>query len=244
MCRVALVALLVLAAWGGDAGAGSRHFHVLFIGNSLTATNDLPGMVTAIARGVGHATVDTRTVAPGGFALEDHWTMGAARDALDGGRWDVVVLQQGPSSLPESRANLIEWAKRWADAARAHGARPALLTVWPETARSSVFGDVVRNYHDAAVQAETASFPAGAAWRDALRRTPKPLLYGPDGFHPSRLGTYLAALVVYQGLTGELPRTLPGVVPFSPATARVLHAAASSAYSPPRRATGGTTSAR
>src|ERR1043166_4311521 len=47
----------------------------------------------------GHASVETRTVAPGGFALEDHWTMGDARAALDDGRWDVVVLQQGPSSL-------------------------------------------------------------------------------------------------------------------------------------------------
>ena len=32
--------------------------------------------------------------------------------------------------------------------------------------------------------------------------------YGPDGFHPSELGTYLTALVVYEGLTGRDVETL------------------------------------
>jgi hypothetical protein len=34
-------------------------------------------------------------------------------------------------------------------------------------------------------------------------------LYGPDGFHPSELGTYLTALVVYEGITGRDVTTLP-----------------------------------
>ena len=113
-----LVVLLACVAAGG-AGAQQRHLRVLFVGNSLTATNDLPATVAAIARGVGHTTIDVQMVAPGGYALEDHWANGDALAALRTGRFDVVVLQQGPSSLPESRVNLIEWTKRWADEARA-----------------------------------------------------------------------------------------------------------------------------
>jgi lysophospholipase L1-like esterase len=105
--------------------------------------------------------------------------------------------------------NLIEWAKRWADEARAHGARPAMLTVWPEQDRYAVFPAVIANYSAAARAARAASFPAGVAWVDAARRVPGLRLYGPDGFHPSRVGTYLTAAVVYTGLTGELPRALP-----------------------------------
>jgi hypothetical protein len=33
--------------------------------------------------------------------------------------------------------------------------------------------------------------------------------YGPGGFHPAALGTYLAALVVYEGITGHDARSLP-----------------------------------
>jgi hypothetical protein len=225
LVAIALLAALVLGC--GSAHADGRHLRVLFVGNSLTAANDLPGTVAAIAR-ARHVTIETRTFAPGGYALEDHWAAGDALAALRAGGWDAVVLQQGPSSLQESRDNLIEWSKRWADEARAHGTRPALLTVWPESARSYVFADVVRNYHDAAVAAGAGLFPAGLAWRRVLAKGVK--LYGPDGFHPSPLGSYLAALVVYAGLTGELPRTLPSTgVKLDPRTALVLRAAASSA---------------
>lgn len=222
----ALLALLACAA-AGDAGAQPRHLRVLFVGNSLTATNDLPATVAAIARGVGHTTIEVQTVAPGGYALEDHWANGAALAALRSERFDVVVLQQGPSSLPESRVNLIEWTKRWADEARAHGTRPAVLTVWPERERSYVFTDVVRNYRDAARAAKALLLPAGQAWRNAFRRRPAIRLYGPDAFHPSPLGSYLAALVAYTALTGELPRTLPPAAGVKPTggTAVVLRAA-------------------
>ena len=137
------------------------------------------------------------------------------------------MLQQGPSSLAESRVKLIEWTKRWADEARAHGTRPAVLTAWPERERFSVFADVVRNYRDAARAANALLLPAGQAWRKAFRRRPAIALYGPDAFHPSRVGTYLAALVAYTGLTGELPRTLPAAGGVKPTgrTALVLRQA-------------------
>jgi hypothetical protein len=165
--------------------------------------------------------------------LEDHWTDGAARELLALGGWDVVVLQQGPSSLSESRANLIEWTGRWAADARERGARPALLTVWPERARFDVFPAVIANHRAAARAARAASFPAGAAWWNALRRPSPPPLYGPDGFHPSRLGTYLTAAVVYTGLTGAVPATLPrvlGTLHVPDATARRLRASVARAY--------------
>ena len=52
---------------------------------------------------------------------------------------------------------------------------------------------------------EATLLPAGPAWLAAWRRSPKLRLYGPDGFHPSVLGTTLAALVVYARLTGTSP---------------------------------------
>jgi hypothetical protein len=226
-----LILATLTAALGGSAARadGPAHLRVLFVGNSLTATNDLPGTVAALAAAVGRVRIDVGTIAPGGYSLEDHWADGVARGALDGGGWDVVVLQQGPSSLPESRLNLIEWTTRWAAEARAHGTRPALLTVWPELARRPVFPAVIANHRAAARAAGAASFPAGAAWLDALSRAPRLPVYGPDGFHPSRVGTNLTAVVVYAGLTGTLPRVLPrdlGGSHLSAAAARRVRAAA------------------
>src|SRR4051812_35246600 len=130
--RVACSVLLVFLVLGcGSAAADGRHLRVLLLGNSLTYTNDLPGMLEAFGAAAG-TTIETKTFAPGGYSLEDHWADGAARATLDEGGWDAVVMQQGPSSLPSSGQNLTEWSKRWAAEARAHGARPALWTVWPD----------------------------------------------------------------------------------------------------------------
>ena len=81
--------------------------------------------------------------------------------------------------------------------------------------------------------------PAGEAWRAAWRRDRNLALYGADNFHPSPLGSYLAALVIVQGITGRtaspLPRRLDspaGLFPrieLSEAEAKLLHDAAGDA---------------
>ena len=86
--------------------------------------------------------------------------------------------------------------------AREHGARPALLTVWPESYRVNATAEVIASYANAANAANAELYPAGLAWQSAWSRKPSLPLYGPDGFHPSPLGTYLAALVVLRRADG------------------------------------------
>src|SRR5215471_13990765 len=72
---------------------------VLFIGNSLTRANNLPGMVAAMSAAVGQP-LECERVTFEGYSLEDHWNQGSARQAIARGGWSIVVLQQGPSALP------------------------------------------------------------------------------------------------------------------------------------------------
>ncbi len=230
---LALAAAVLLAGCAQPTlESGREPLRVLFVGNSLTHTNDLPAVVATLARGFG-AEIEYGTIAPGGMSLEDHWNAGRVPASIESGDWDAVVMQQGPSGLPESQANLREWAQRLADLAREHGARPALLTVWPEGYRSGALGDVIASYANAAKAAGAELYPAGVAWQAAWSRAPGLPLYGPDGFHPSPLGTYLAALVVYAGLTGQQPPAVafsidrPGFqLTVSAARARLLRTAA------------------
>ena len=205
-----LVAIVALAVSGASSSSQPR-LRVLFVGNSLTATNDLPSRVQAIARSVGELDLEVGSYTPGGYALEDHWADGRARALVESGDWDVVVFQQGPSSLPSSGVNLREWTATWARTVRAHGGRSALLTVWPERARSHALANVIQNYRAAAISSKAGLFPAGLAWSRCLASAPKIRLYGPDGFHPAPMGTYVAALVVYSGLAGRVPAGLPAL---------------------------------
>jgi hypothetical protein len=187
---------------------GTILLRILFIGNSLTTANNLPALVEALARADGAVRIETRTVAFPDHSLEDHWNRGDALRAIREGRWNVVVLQQGPSALPESRTLLREFTKGFNAEIGKTGARTALYMVWPSSSRASDFDAVSRSYASAAADVGGLLLPAGDAWRAAWRRDKTLALYGPDGFHPSALGTYLSALVIYQQVTG---RSLTGI---------------------------------
>jgi len=186
-------------------GSGDR---VLFIGNSLTEANDLPLLVEALATAGGRP-LSTDAVVYGGVSLEDHWGLGTQNRIAAGG-WRFVVLQQGPSALPASQSNLREWTARFDTVIRRAGATTALYMVWPESYRQEAFPQVAESYRRAAQDVNGLLLPVGEAWLAAWRRDPSLRLYGPDGFHPTLAGSYLAALTIYHGLTGGPTVGLPG----------------------------------
>jgi hypothetical protein len=188
-------------------------FYLLFIGNSLTAANDLPAQLEAMGRASAIA-IHCTVVAKPNFSLEDHWADGEARKAIARGGWSHVILQQGPSALPESRVLLNEYAGRFDREIRRVKARTSFFMVWPSAARSGDFDGVSVSYAGAASLTGGVLMPAGDAWRAAWRREPGLALYGPDAFHPSKLGSYLAALTIFHTLTGRFPPA--GAAPWIP----------------------------
>lgn len=210
---------------------GTILLRILFIGNSLTATNDLPAVLEALARAQG-VTIETRTVAFADHSLEDHWNRPEARRAIAEDRWDYVVLQQGPSALPQSQRLLREYTRRFAEEITRAGARPALFMVWPASGRINDLPRVIDSYRAAAEDVDAVLLPVGDAWRRMWDRDRTARLYGPDGFHPSGLGTYLSALVMYRQFTGRPVVGLPS--PFSsfdPLVVRALQEVADEAVS-------------
>jgi hypothetical protein len=204
---------------------------VLFIGNSLTYINDLPAMVAALAAANGQPALTTKMVAFADFGLPDHWDegqQGEARTAIREG-WDVVVMQQGPSSRPENRAILVDYAKRFAEEIRAAGGHPALYAVWPAEENIADLHRAAAAYAEAARAVDGLLMPVSVAWQLAWQRDPCLALYS-DGLHASPAGTLLAALVIYQQLYGAAPSVVPSEIAAVPnAGLTVLQAAATDA---------------
>ena len=232
---IAAIIAVTIHLWSPAAPPPLR---LLFVGNSLTAANNLPKMLEAIARQHGDS-IACETIAFPDYSLEDHWHRGDAARAIARGGWSTVVLQQGPSALPESRVLLRAYAKKFDGEARRVGARTALYMVWPSAARLGDFEGVHQSYARAAEDVGGLLFPAGDAWRAAWRREGGLALYGPDGFHPTPLGSYLAALVMFQQLTGASPVGMPQAltspssafppIVLTPGQARVVQQAAAEA---------------
>lgn len=205
---VRIVAVLLgVAVLGGHARPAP--LRILFIGNSLTYVNDLPAVVSRLARSAGAEPVVTATVAFPNFSLEDHWNDGRASQRLSGGGWDFVVMQQGPSGGAEGRRVLLDYGARFAGLARRAGARPAIYMVWPARVRFGDFDRVSETHRIAARELDGVLLPAGEAWRAAWRRDSTLALYGPDDFHPSETGTFVAAVVVVHRLLGRMPPDVP-----------------------------------
>jgi len=216
-------ALLVAALFLLQPVPAPAPARILFVGNSLTYQNDLPGMVCLLARSVGRRLV-CESIALPDYGLEEHWQSGKARAAIAGGNWDIVVLQQGPSSLPESRRVLVDYTKRFDAEIKKAGARTALYMVWPSRQRRGDMEGVSQSYRAAATAVDATLLPVGDAWRAASAVDRDLPLYAADNFHPSGVGTYLAALVIYRHLIGEpAPATpvLGGALPHADLLQRI-----------------------
>ena len=189
-------------------GAGAR---VLFIGNSYTYVNDVPGLVQALADST-RDSIAVEMVAFPDFALVDHWRDGTALREVRKGGWRWVVLQQGPSAADVNRDTLRIWTKVFGAEIQKVGGRAALFSAWPQSSRSQDFDRAIESYALAAADVRGVLLPVAAAWRAAWRRDPNLQLYASDGLHASTDGSYLAAIVIYGALLEKSPLGLPNVV--------------------------------
>jgi hypothetical protein len=190
------------------SGGGMR---ALFLGSSLTYANDMPFIVQALARAVGKS-LDVAVVAQGGANLEDQWHRGEALRKIKEGGWSFVVLQQGPSTVPENRENMREYTRKFAEPIHQAGGRPALYMVWPSADRLAYFDEVRKSYTLAAEDVGGMLIPAGEAWRSAWRRDPNLSLLKRDGVHPTPMGSFTIALSIFGMLFSRSPAGLPARV--------------------------------
>ncbi len=224
--RLGVVLVVVLVAttlagcsWlrgGGCGGDGADAcLRVLFIGNSYTQKNDLPGTFANLVRSAG-GSIEVSMIAPGGAFLADHAADPTVASTIAGTRWTAVVLQEqslAPASPDVLQSRSIPAVVTLAGLIQADGAQPWLLETW---AHRDGWPDLGLDYLgmqdalDAGYQAmsERAGAPiirAGEAWRRALSEAPTVTLWQDDGSHPTAAGTYLAACTAYLALTGASP---------------------------------------
>jgi hypothetical protein len=185
---------------------------VLFIGNSYTYVNDVPGIVQALADSAGGEHLAVETIAEADYALVDHLAQGVAQREIAKGGWAFVVLQQGPSSVDVNRDTLRLATKAFASLIAAVGATPALFSAWPTIGRRVDFPRAIESYRLAAADLGGVFLPVAPAWLAAWDRDSTLALYDADGLHASPIGSYLSALVIYGRLMKHsvvgLPRSL------------------------------------
>ena len=179
---------------------------ILFIGNSYTYGNDLPGMLAEllVARG---RRLEHESVTVGGATLQKHWDDGKALAKLRTHPWDYVVLQE-QSTRPLRERPAMEAAVRLFDTQiRKAGAKPLLYLTWAAKADPEEQPKLNVAYESLGHALDCTVVAAGSAWKVATEAGIA--LYGPDERHPNRAGTYLTACVFYATLAGDSTVGLP-----------------------------------
>ena len=218
---------------------------ILFIGNSYTFFNNMPGMLAAIASSDPNnkIAIEVQAVTNGGVALKDLWKTGEAKPILAQRKWDYVVLQD-QSFWAFQKANILETTSaslNWTREIMAVGAKPVVFMNWPRQPGSPWYSNPqyaflknpdysYQRFHNEtnklAKKLNAGVAPAGDYWYFAQQQYPELVLYGADGSHPAVEGTFLSALVLYRYFTGHSPAattyTPPGVPEDHAKTLRII----------------------
>jgi len=174
-------------------------YSLLFIGNSLTDTNNLPNLVKAYAADQ-ETYISVTSITYGGYALIDHWNDGGIQTSITTQNYDFVIVQQGPSSQPYGRSLLIEYGGLISQLCRQYDTKLAYYMVWPSLGYYDTFDGVIESYRLAANANDDILCPVGEVWKAYFDETGDFSYYGGDGFHPSLAGSEVAAKVIYESL--------------------------------------------
>ncbi|MCO6462203.1 MAG: SGNH/GDSL hydrolase family protein [Saprospiraceae bacterium] len=197
-----LIIFLALPFFSQGQESGSDKIKILFVGNSLTDYNDLPTKVARI--GASHGIkIDVQKLTYANYSLGDHLADTKLQLLISNGKFNYVVIQQGPSTGNSGKAALIKDTKRISRMCNKADAKLALMMVWPSKNNIRLFDNVIKSYSEAAEESNAILCPVGQVWKDYIESTNSYSYYGEDGFHPSEKGSEVAADVIYNSLFGK-----------------------------------------
>lgn len=200
---------------------------VLFIGNSFTSQNNLPELFRQLSIGAGEL-VEVAAHMPGGISVGDtaqgalaHMNNPVVYDLIRSDDWDFLILQDnqgrfclGYGQFPASSL-VLEGHLMIRDSLAFH--QPCASMVWfagfgpkdgyPPYGNSGValIDSIYQNYLFLNDTAEEVIAPIGPAFKRIISGYPSFNLWGADAIHPSLLGSYLTACVIFSTIYRSSP---------------------------------------
>nr|WP_299207060.1 DUF4886 domain-containing protein [uncultured Brumimicrobium sp.] len=204
------VAFIALAMFGN----GQTSKKVLFIGNSYTSANNLPGLVSSLAAADGN-NLTTDAHIPGGAQLNGHASNATVLNKIAAEEWDFVVLQEQSQkpSFPDAQvqSGVYPYAVILSDSIHSNNecSVPLFYNTWgrqngdPQWEGINTFEKMNSRLFNAYTHMVNAAdgmmSPVGVGFahikQDVSAVVDFASLYTGDGSHPTIHGSYLAACI-------------------------------------------------
>ncbi|MEK7467906.1 MAG: hypothetical protein AAB074_10870 [Planctomycetota bacterium] len=206
----------------GDAGRKAESaedrghvLKVLFIGNSYTYVNDLPGTLEALAKAAGEDPyIQVQGFTAVGANLKVHWDSGAAT-AIRDTDWNFVVLQERsliPLESVDRDTLFFPYARKFHEVIKARRATALFYMTWTRPDSRAPQENVTRPYLDITRELGARVAPAGMALELVLKRNPNFKFYADQIGQPTPAGTYLVACTFFAAIYEKTPVGLPATV--------------------------------
>jgi|GEM_PF-535402 len=207
--------------FGQERAPEASPLTVHFVGNSYTAQNNLPDMVAKLSAATGQPLKISRTL-KGGAWLGLHWNNEDLKKTLRTNKPQWIVLQEQSQMalvknaklrdgkvVADGRAFMHDHVRKFAELGKKNEPDSQLLLyqTWAREKIPAQTEGLASAYEDIAKETGARVAPAGRAFAKAKAAGHD--LYKPDGSHPSRAGTYLAACCIAATLTGADPNDFP-----------------------------------
>lgn len=211
-----LAMLMPLALNAKKKAEPQDSIRILFIGNSYTYYNRMPAMFDSIAKSQKQL-VSITAITKGGEKLAGHLKNDKLRALLKKGGWNYVVIQDQSSmpAYPSAEVAATTYKAAATLDSLIKSGSPAATTVYYMTwghkygcQKPKPGYPLIDNYQGMQMRLANSYLemaydnngrcaPVGLAWKEIREKHPELVLYKPDCSHPSKLGSYLAANVIY-----------------------------------------------
>lgn len=173
--------------------------NILFVGNSHTATHDVPGTVAELLEAVGSYEPMVTTLSAS--FLRRAMERPDITEEISSGNWDVVILQGHEISMSHSTRYSQEEPVGLARLAIEAGSRALFFSEWKRKGidETAYIEDL---YQELAAKSGAEVIPIGRSWDRFLAEKPEAELWLKDGNHASEQGAYLAAAAITYYLAG------------------------------------------
>ncbi|MEM7374851.1 MAG: hypothetical protein AAF587_40035 [Bacteroidota bacterium] len=181
--------------------------NILFVGNSYTYYWNLPQQLAAMAESQ-DIQLSCHQSTIGGANLGQHWRGDRELKTVEyitSSMYDAVILQDHSRRSIEHPDSLQHFGELLGELAQQKEARVFLYMTWAREWDPYMMEPIQEQYMSLAKRTGARVIPVGPAWARARVLRPDIRLYHEDGSHPSNVGTYLTACVMFAVLTARSP---------------------------------------